>query len=133
MPYRDYRIGFLSVFHTLNESWIAQNRIEDWMPEWMNRMDIQLTYTRDGRSWHRAGNREPILECGPRGSHDSGSVYPAHAPLLVGDEIWLYHTASNSLHGEPPRHGEEATLGNQPGEDQEGPPGVSEDRAGQGC
>ena len=111
MPYRDYRIGFLSVFHTLNESWIAQNQIEDWMPEWMNRMDIQLTYSRDGRSWHRAGNREPILECGPRGSHDSGSVYPAHAPLLVDDEIWLYHTTSNSLHGEPPRHGEEARWG----------------------
>ena len=111
LAYRDYRIGFLSIFHTLNESWIAQNQVEEWMPEWMNRMDIQLTYSKDGRNWHRAGNREPILECGAPGSYDCGSVYPAHAPLLIDDEIWLYHSGSNGLHGEPPRHGEEERCG----------------------
>ena len=111
LAYRDYRIGFLSIFHTLNESWIAENQIEDWMPEWMNRTDIQLTYSKDGRSWHRAGNREPILACGARGSYDHGSVYPAHAPLRIGDEIWLYHSGSNNFHGEPPRHGEEERWG----------------------
>ena len=74
------------------------------MPEWMNQMDIQLTYSKDGRSWHRAGNREPILECGPPGSFDSGSVYASHSPLIVGDEIWLYHTGHTGLHGEPSRH-----------------------------
>ena len=111
LTYRDYRIGFLSVFHTLNEQWVAQHGIEDWMPEWMNRMDIQLTWSRDGRSWQRAGNREPVLACGPRGSYDSGHVYPAHAPLVVNDEIWLYHFAGNGLHGEPPRHGEEERSG----------------------
>ena len=104
LEYGDYRIGFLSIFHTLNESWIAENQIEDWMPEWMNQMDIQLTYSKDGRSWERAGNREPILECGPPGSFDSGSVYPSHTPLKVGDEIWLYHTGRTLLHGEPSRH-----------------------------
>ena len=111
MAYRDFRIGFLSVFHTLYEGWIAQNQIEDWMPEWMNQMDVQLTYSRDGRSWQRAGNREPILTCGPRGSHDSGSVYPPHAPFVHGDEIWVYHGCSNGLHGEAPRYGEELRRG----------------------
>ena len=111
LEYGDYRIGFLSIFHTLNESWIAENQIEDWMPEWMNQMDIQLTYSKDGRSWHRAGNREPILECGPPGSFDSGSVYASHSPLIVGDEIWLYHTGHTGLHGEPSRHGEELPEG----------------------
>ena len=28
----------------------------------MNTMDIQLTYTADGRTYHRAGNRKPILK-----------------------------------------------------------------------
>ncbi len=107
MAYRNWRIGFLSVFHTLYEGWIAQNRIEEWMPEWMNQMDIQLAYSKDGRTWHRAGNRQPILTCGPRGRFDSGSVYPPHAPFLMRGEIWLYYGGGNRLHGEPPRHGGE--------------------------
>ncbi len=111
MAYRDFRIGFLSVFHTQHEGWIAQNQIEDWMPEWMNQMDIQLTYSKDGRTWHRAGNREPILPCGPPGSHDCGNVYPSHAPFVRDDEIWFYHRSANTLHGKPPRHDENIHRG----------------------
>ena len=111
MAYRDFRIGFLSVFHTLHEQWIAQNQIEDWMPNWMNQMDIQLTYSKDGRTWHRGGNREPILRCGPKYCYDSGNVYPSHAPFIHNDQIWLYHAGSNELHGEPPRHGEQSKRG----------------------
>ena len=55
LAYRDFRIGFLSVFHTLYEGWIAQNQIEDWMPEWMNQMDVQLTYSRP----HLASGGQP--------------------------------------------------------------------------
>ena len=33
--------------------------------EWMNTMDVQLTFSRNGRDYHRAGNREPILTVGP--------------------------------------------------------------------
>jgi hypothetical protein len=106
MAYRDFRIGFLSVFHTVYEGWLAQNSIEEWMPEWMNQMDIQLTYSKDGRTWHRAGNRQPILTCGPPGSYDSGSVYPPHSPFVHGEEIWVYHGSSNALHGEETRRGE---------------------------
>ena len=111
LAYRDFRIGLLSVFHTLHERWIAQNQIEAWMPEWMNQMDIQLTYSKDGQIWHRVGNRERILVCGPRGSFDSGSVYPPHAPFVVGEEIWVYYGGSNELHGELPRHGEAVRRG----------------------
>ena len=111
LAYRDFRIGFLSVFHTLYEGWIAQNQIEDWMPAWMNQMDVQLTYSKDGRTWYRAGNREPILLCGPLGSYDCGAVYPPHAPFVLGEEIWVYHGGSNDLHGEPPRGGAESRRG----------------------
>ena len=124
LAYRDFRIGFLSVFHTLNEGWIAQNQIEPWMPEWMNQMDVQLTYSKDGRTWHRAGARERILVCGPRGSFDSGCVYPPHAPFVRGEEIWVYYGGSNDLHGEPPRHGEPTRPRDKSGEDSEGSIGL---------
>ena len=61
MAYRGHRIGFLSVYHTLCENWIAQNSVEEWMPPWLETMDIQLTYSTDGTTYHRAGGREPIL------------------------------------------------------------------------
>lgn len=41
LAYRAFRIGFLSVFHTLYEGWIVQNQIEDWMPTWMNHQTIR--------------------------------------------------------------------------------------------
>ncbi len=107
----EFRLGFLCVFHTLNERGIAENQIEEWMPEWMNQLDVQLTYSKDGRTWHRAGNRETILQCGEPGTFDSAWVYPTHAPLKVGEEIWLYYTGWNELHGEPPRHGEKPRVG----------------------
>ncbi len=40
LAYRDFRIDFLSVFHTLHEGWIARNRIEELSIEpnalWIN-------------------------------------------------------------------------------------------------
>jgi len=95
----------------LNEGWLAYNQIEQWMPRWMNQMDIQLTWSEDGRNWHRAGNREPILACGPQGNFDSGTVYPPHAPVVVGDDIWIFYGGNNKLHGEPPRDGESERRG----------------------
>ena len=74
MAYREFRIGFLSVFHVLYESWSAVNPTAaaeltiDGPDEWMNTMDIQLVYSGDGRSYHRAGNREPILRVGQPGT-----------------------------------------------------------------
>ena len=80
LAYRDLRIGFLSVFHTLNEGWIAQNQIEEWMPEWMNRMDVQLTYSKDGRAWHRAGTVKALARV-----YDK-TVGDAFVRLLPGED-----------------------------------------------
>ena len=55
-------------------------------------------YSADGRTYHRAGNREPILRCGAPGTEDCGSVYPPNAPFVHPDtgEIWLYHSCKCS-------------------------------------
>ena len=72
---------------------------------------LAYAVSKDGRTWHRAGNREPILHCGLKCCYDSGNVYPSHAPFIHNDQIWLYHAGSNELHGEPPRHGEQSRRG----------------------
>ena len=50
-----------------------------------------LSCSVDGRNYHRAANREPILKVGAPGSGDCGSVYPANAPFVhpTTGEIWL--------------------------------------------
>jgi len=66
-------------------------------------MEGQLITSRDGRTWSRMENRSPVL---PGGSHtktefDRSIMDVASAPLVVGDELWLYYTAINATHGAP--------------------------------
>jgi hypothetical protein len=112
MQYRDWRVGFLSVFHVLYESWVALNPesvhsagVDDKDDEWMNTMDIQLVCSTDGRRYRRVGAREPILRVGAPRTSDAGYVYPPNAPFIKDGEVYLYYAYGNELHGNPPRHG----------------------------
>ena len=54
-------------------------------------MDVQLVASRDGKTWTRVAGRKPILPLGPKGAFDGGMITTCSAPLIVGDEIWLYY------------------------------------------
>ena len=78
LAYDGLRLGLMTVF--------------SYDPEYC-RGAVQLTYSRDGRHWLRAGDRQVFLPLSQRpGDFDWGSIYPLQAPLLVGDEIWIYYT-----------------------------------------
>ena len=104
MAYGGYRIGFLSVFHVLYESWVAQNPEGanntglDEESEWMNTMDVQLTFSVDGRSYLRAGNREPILKVATHThththTHTARHPPPSRLPLPSPPRL-LFHRPS---------------------------------------
>jgi hypothetical protein len=60
---------------------------------------VQLVYSRDGRHWHRGGNREvfiPVSEI--PGVFDWGMIFPLQGPLRVGNEIWIYYTGRGDDH-----------------------------------
>ena len=59
---------------------------------------MQLTYSRDGRHWLRAGDRQVFLPLSQRpGDFDWGSIYPLQGPLLVGRrDLDLLQPASGS-------------------------------------
>lgn len=88
LPYGDLRIGLMTVFsHDPNYC----------------RGAVQLTYSRDGRNWHRAANRKVFLPLSQPGDFDWGIIYPLQAPLIVGDEIWIYYTGYGvDHHHQPP-------------------------------
>jgi hypothetical protein len=62
-------------------------------------IDVQLVTSRDGRHWDRCSDRSPVIPLGPH-PYDAGSIFGlCNAPVIVGDEMWMYYTASTTPHG----------------------------------
>lgn len=62
------------------------------------RVDVQLAASRDGKQFHRP-DRRPYVTLGPGGSWDSGQVYMCLGMIPRGDEIWMYYSGSDTIHG----------------------------------
>jgi hypothetical protein len=45
----------------------------------------------DLSEWQRVGDRLPMIERGAPGAWDSGFITAADAPVVVGDELWMYY------------------------------------------
>ena len=83
-PYRvgNQWLGFLSVFNMVS-----------------NTMHVELTHSRDGRSWRRVAPGRPWLEPGPPGSWDQFMVNVNSAPLTVDDdELRVYFGGARNHH-----------------------------------
>ena len=63
-------------------------------------LDIQFAASRDGRHWSRPV-RTPYVGLGKGGDFDSGALYMSVGMLFEGDEIWMYYTSNDFLHGGP--------------------------------
>ena len=69
-------------------------------------MDVQLTSSRDGLTWDRTLHRRVLLPLGfmrneyPGSSFDSNMIFPATAPAIKDDELWLYYSGFANLHNE---------------------------------
>ena len=83
-------LGLLWVFHTYTQF-----------------IDVQLTSSRDGLTWDRSLHRRLLLPLGfmrngySGSSFDSNMIYPATAPAIKEDELWLYYSGFANLHNEP--------------------------------
>jgi hypothetical protein len=64
-------------------------------------IDVQLTHSRNGRTWHRCADRSPVIPNGPY-AYDAGCILgTANTPVFVDDEMWIYYTAITTTHGGP--------------------------------
>ncbi len=57
--------------------------------------DVRLAVSRDGKTFHRAGNRAAFLRPGPAGRFDSKEVWALPHPIQMKDEIWVYYAGTN--------------------------------------
>ncbi len=60
-------------------------------------IDVQLTFSRDGEHWQRAGRRHPILMYGLPDQFDSHLLI-AMQPILMGDEVKVFYLGYNQPH-----------------------------------
>ena len=61
-------------------------------------IDVQLVHSRDGCKWQRCSDRSPVIPAGPYG-YDKGMVFGVcNTPVIVGDEMWMYYSASTDIH-----------------------------------
>ena len=95
MPYGDVYLGFISVYHTLPG---METKITAGV-DWIDTVDIQLAFSRDGRNWQRVGERAVFLPLGTRAAEfDRSMLYIMQHPLVVGDEVLIYYIGFRGLH-----------------------------------
>ncbi len=114
MPYGNYYFGLITAYHGETIQPIPPENVA-----WADKSNVQLTYSRDGRVWHRIGRHGAIphrqfseerdwkafaLDATfiPGGEHgkdwDWGSLYPLQAPIVYGDEVRIYYVGMTGRH-----------------------------------
>ena len=107
--YRMPVVKYESIY--LGFAWIYDND-PDFAVQTLN---TQLTVSRDGVTWDRAGDRQYVLTNGPAGSFDS--YYSCVCTMIaIGDELFLYYLGANFPHTPPGEGGkrgsQKAWIGN---------------------
>ena len=58
----------------------------------------ELAFSRDGRNFQRFPDRPRLIDLGPDKSWDGGMVLGSPTWIEVGDQWWIYYTATNEAH-----------------------------------
>jgi len=68
--------------------------------EFPSTIDVALATSRDRVNWWRPApeDREPFIRLGLAGSISSGMVRAFPWPIVVGDEVWIYHSGTSRTH-----------------------------------
>ena len=65
-------------------------------------IDIQLTMSRDGKSWMRVADQATFLPLGPAGAWDDGMIFST-APVIRGDVLEFFYSGWDGDHGSDTR------------------------------
>jgi hypothetical protein len=84
--------------------WIGLVRVMHMIPTGWKQVDVQLTYSRDGRHWCRPRRRQPFIPLGdPDGWEPDYTGPSTNGPLLVDDEIWIYYRGCRYARRDDPK------------------------------
>jgi len=77
----DGYLGLLNVFHSV-----------------ANTVDVQLVYSRDGRTWRRLNKRQPFFTGGRPGRWDEFQVFMSNPVIEKDGQLWIYYAGSAVHH-----------------------------------
>ena len=99
LPYEGGYVGFTSVYHNMFGIAPAMDEGKAQSP-WMEKMDVQLLWSRNGEQFERVGDRRVFIPNGPPGSWDEDMVYSVHNGIVREDlgEIWIYYEGFRGHH-----------------------------------
>jgi len=81
--------------------WVGMIRAMRLIPKGFKQVDIQLSYSRDGRHWSRPGERNPLIPLGTDDGWDADYIGPTKiGPVVVRDELWFYYFGARSAERE---------------------------------
>lgn len=63
-----------------------------------NTMRTRLVYSRNGKTWHHLNKRQPFMAPRGEGKWDTYMVTLSHAPVEVGDELYIYFGGASNHH-----------------------------------
>ncbi|HWB00035.1 MAG TPA: hypothetical protein VG713_16160 [Pirellulales bacterium] len=109
-PYAGQWLGFVTHFRRVEppSALFDNDEVNGQKRSATGIIDVQLVASRDGRHWHRCSDRSPVIPLGPH-AYDAGSIFGlCNAPVIVGDEMWMYYTASTTPHGGLPPEKEQS-------------------------
>ena len=100
LPYEDGFVGFTSVFHTYFNEIPAGMDSGNAQSPWLDKVDVQLLWSRDGEKFDRIGERRVFIPNGTEGSWDEDLIYTVQAPIVRKDlgEIWIYYEGVSGHH-----------------------------------
>jgi hypothetical protein len=101
--YEDFILGMVNVLYTLPESEsysVFSKPPADYPSQRLGTMDLQLAYSRDGRTWTRAFDRSVVVTVGPDDAPDAGFIYPINNPIVREAETWIYYSARCYRHND---------------------------------
>jgi hypothetical protein len=100
-PYAGQWLGFATHFRRVEppSALFGNDEVNGQKRSATGIIDVQLVHSRDGRHWQRCSDRSPVIPLGPH-AYDAGSIFGlCNAPVIVGDEMWMYYTAATTPHG----------------------------------
>ncbi len=66
-------------------------------------VDVQLAWSHDLINWTRTPARQPFIALGAERAWDSGMIYTARAPVIMGEKLFFYYGGFDTIHDDNKR------------------------------
>ena len=99
--YEDFYLGMLNTQYSLSvsESYELYNRPSaDFPCKCLGQINLQLAYSRDGRTWNRPLDRSAVVPNGQEGEPDGGHLFPGFTPVVIDGDTWIFYLALMDRH-----------------------------------